>query len=117
MPSHSGKRSGITRRGAARPTTMTPSSSTSETPTPTAPSTSRPMRRSKKLNPSFDVARADLGGNRVGWVYRSESPVAVADLPRAASTTGASGVEAPEQETARDWIGTGIGALVLPVTL
>jgi hypothetical protein len=75
------------------------------------------MRRSKKLNPSFDVARADLGGNRVGWVYRSESPVAVADLPRAASTTGASGVEAPEQETARDWIGTGIGALVLPVTL
>jgi len=32
-------------------------------------------RRAKKVRPSFDVARADLGGQGARWVYRSDAEV------------------------------------------
>jgi hypothetical protein len=92
------------------------------------------MRKSKKATPSFEVARADLGASRVGWVYRSETPapeviesVAIAsvrtesprrepsrhDPPRGESARR----EAPQPETPHSWVETGIGVLVLPLTL
>jgi hypothetical protein len=73
MPSHNGKRSGNTRRGAGRPKITTHSSSSSEAP-PTQPATAA-KRKSKKAKPSFDVARDDLAAGSSGWVYRSETVI------------------------------------------
>jgi hypothetical protein len=97
------------------------------------------MRKSKKATPSFEVARADLGESRVGWVYRSETPapaviesVAVASVRTESPSHESPSRESPSRESARresprrespqaetphSWVETGIGVMVLPLTL
>jgi hypothetical protein len=75
------------------------------------------MRRSKKLKPTFDVARTELSVDRVGWVYRSEtldagltqSPVSAAPNPPVSAE--------PAQTESRSWIETGVSVMVLPFSL
>src|SRR4051794_408731 len=99
MPSRNGKRSGSTRRGAARRKTSTPSSDSSagppaKTPPParTTPKVQTVAHPSKKPKPTFDVARDPIADSKSGWVYRSDpapaSPVTpfgpvVRDVPPA----------------------------------
>jgi hypothetical protein len=77
------------------------------------------MPRSKKARPSFDVARADLGETRVGWVYRSDPPVAVAPPPPAPARLSASAPtpRVAPAEVSRSWVETGLGVMGLPVAL
>ena len=87
------------------------------------------MRKSKKATPSFEVARADLGESRVGWVYRSETPaptivesVVIASVrtespSRESARRESPRRESPQAETPHSWVETGIGVMVLPLTL
>jgi hypothetical protein len=94
-------------------------------------------RRSKKVRPSFDVARAELGGHSDAWVYRSDapSPVAARATPPVESSTAPRvepfaapqvepsaaprvGPSAPAPKPARSepgWIETGVGILAMPL--
>jgi hypothetical protein len=81
-------------------------------------------RSSKKARPSFDVARAELGEHADAWVYRSDappSPAARAEPRDEPSATPRAGSAArPPSEPARSgpgWIETGIGVMVMPLTL
>jgi hypothetical protein len=81
------------------------------------------MRAAKKSKLSFDVARADLGESRVGWVYRSDAPepgptVSPPAAPNPVSTAARQdSTTAARPETSRSWIETGLGVMGLPVTL
>ena len=79
---------------------------------------------SKKARPSFDVARTALDAHSDAWVYRSDappSPLAPAE-PRAEPfvTPHAASAEPPAAAPERSgpgWIETGIGVMVMPLTL
>ncbi len=76
------------------------------------------MGRSKKLKPSFDVARADLGGGHVGWVYRSDAPPpGPTESPSPVSRHPPPKPDSPGEQTSHGWVETGIGVMFLPVTL
>src|SRR5262245_21083263 len=70
MPSRNDKRSGSTRRGAGRPKTTTPSSSSSPADPERTPM--QPRRSTKRGKPAFDVVSDAVEDTRTGWVYRSE---------------------------------------------
>jgi hypothetical protein len=75
------------------------------------------MRRSKKSKPSFDLARAQLSEDHVGWVYRSEALEAgMTKSPASASPEPPVVAERGPQES-RSWVETGIGVMVLPFSL
>jgi hypothetical protein len=76
------------------------------------------MPRSKKSRPSFEVARADLGESRVGWVYRSDPPAPVIAEPRRPAPARVSApASLPRPEVSRGWVETGLGVMGLPVAL
>jgi hypothetical protein len=86
------------------------------------------MPRSKKARPSFEVARADLGETRVGWVYRSDPPAPIDNAPPALVdvapppaparlSTSPPSPRVASPEVSRSWVETGLGVMGLPVAL
>lgn len=89
------------------------------------------MPRSKKPKPSFDVARTDLGESSAGWVYRSVATEAEAapeeatpavlpppiwewSYPAAKAPSNVS--RSAETTPSFEWLETGVGVLLLPLT-
>lgn len=90
---------------------------------------------SKKIRPSFDVARDPIADTRSGWVYRSDGPAAAdadqntrrttADEVRGETATAGRSPAAREERfepdaapaPERGWLATGVYIMVLPVTL
>lgn len=100
----------------------------------------RTPRKSKKPRPTFDVARAEVGTGRAGWVYRSDAELPVelessaappastlerseaarAELTHsfpAAPTPAPPPQAQPAASAAAGWIETGVGVMMLPFTL
>ena len=75
------------------------------------------MPRSKKPRPTFDVARTELGEDRVGWVYRSEALEAGMTKSSISASPDPVIAAEPAQQESRSWIETGIGVMVLPFSL
>jgi hypothetical protein len=81
------------------------------------------MPKSKKPRPSFEVARAELGESRVGWVYRSDSPAPIVPEPPVIppppppAPAPFSTRSSPRPDVSRGWVETGLGVMGLPVTL
>jgi hypothetical protein len=80
------------------------------------------MPKSKKPKPSFSVARADVGAQPAGWVYRSGAR-ASADASTAppidaefVSTPQSSAQHAPPDEVPGGWIEVSVSVMVLPLT-
>jgi hypothetical protein len=80
------------------------------------------MPKSKKPKPSFSVARADIGAEPAGWVYRSNAK-ASADASSAppidaefVSTPHASAAHAASDEASAGWIEVSVSVMVLPLT-
>jgi hypothetical protein len=89
-------------------------------------------RKPKRATPSFEVARAPLGGHDV-WVYRSDVPAATpatlrvqpavppdaqrSPAPRDEPSRTSPRRTSPPARSAPGWIGTGIGVMMMPLTL
>ena len=91
-------------------------------------------RRTKKTIPSFDVGPDALSQSGTGWVYRSETeqPATAAPAPSVAapvtsraevrsqsppSPPSPSASSPPPRSAAIGWIESGVGLMVLPLTL
>jgi hypothetical protein len=75
------------------------------------------MRRSKKPKPTFDVARAELSIDRVGWVYRSETLDAGLTQSSVWASSASPVAADPAPPESRSWIETGVSVMVLPFSL
>src|SRR4051812_14477657 len=119
MPSPKDKRSGNTRRAAARPKTTTPSSDSSAPSDGPLPSTTPRRASTRRKKPSFDLtsdAAAAPSPAQAGWVYRSTpaAPAVAARAPRHERVVPARG---PAARPAAATHGGGIAPSALDVLL